>query len=213
MKNLIDKAVTGLVVALLAGLALAAGATRRDYGERNFAFINGMARTPALKAQNVAPGFGDGDTLREPVAGTIPRGVTPMVFKDTVDDRQNAGRRLKNPLAATRMNLDRGREVYANFCLHCHGPLGQGDGLVAQRAPLGMSLLGTQTRKRPDGELFHIITYGRLYMPPHGGMIRAEDRWAAILFVRELQGDGYQSGEAVETEASASPQPAGGPAW
>lgn len=210
MKSLINKAVTGLVVAMLAGLALAAGATRRDYGERNFAFINGMARTPALKAQNVAPGFANGDTLREPIAGTIPRGVVPMIFKDTVDDRQNAGRRLKNPLAATRANLDRGREVYSNFCLHCHGPLGRGDGPVAQRAPLGMSLLGTQTRKRPDGELFHIITYGRLYMPPHRGMIDAEDRWAAILFVRELQG---QESEAAETEASAAPQPAGGPAW
>jgi hypothetical protein len=43
-------------------------------------------------------------------------------------------------------------------------------------------------KERPDGEIFHTITLGFGVMGPHGFMIRPEDRWKTILYIRkELQ--------------------------
>ncbi len=38
-----------------------------------------------------------------------------------------------------------------------------------------------------DGDLFHIITYGRNNMPPHATQIPQADRWKLIHFLRDLQ--------------------------
>jgi cytochrome c oxidase cbb3-type subunit 3 len=84
--------------------------------------------------------------------------------------------------------LARGEAVYESFCRHCHGPTGAGDGPVAAAvAAFSMPVNGKSTLDLADGELFHIITFGRNNMPPHDGQLRQEDRWKVVHFLRDLQ--------------------------
>lgn len=181
------KKISPITIVALILLLIAIVATRRDFSKRNLRFFPGMVYATSYRAQSDNPVFPDGKTNQPPVPGTIPRGFNPYPYKDTVDDRQISGWKLKNPYPPTPDVLARGKEVFNNFCSHCHGLQGYGDGPVAQRSLLAMSLLDTVTKERPDGMIFHIITYGRLYMPPHASLISQQDRWKVIRYLRELQ--------------------------
>ena len=58
---------------------------------------------------------------------------------------------------------------------------------VRPGVPAPPSLVTGNTTKMRDGQLFHIITYGRLNMPSQAGLLAPEDRWAVILHIRSLQ--------------------------
>jgi mono/diheme cytochrome c family protein len=107
-------------------------------------------------------------------------------FDSTPAGRDLAAALAKNPIQATQAAIGRGERVYRNFCASCHGEDALGFGPVAERAPLGMSLRGQSTRNRADGALFHIVTYGRLTMPPHGDLVSIDDRWRVIHYLRSL---------------------------
>jgi hypothetical protein len=48
-------------------------------------------------------------------------------------------------------------------------------------------LVTGKTTDMPDGQLYHILTYGRGNMPSQAGLLAPQDRWAAILHIRSLQ--------------------------
>jgi mono/diheme cytochrome c family protein len=41
-------------------------------------------------------------------------------------------RAMPNPYPATQSDLDRGQKIYQDFCINCHGPMGDGKGPAAQ---------------------------------------------------------------------------------
>src|SRR5262249_21188161 len=94
-----------------------------------------------------------------------------------------------NPFsAADTAAVQRGEQVFRNFCVPCHGVSGNGDGIVAQRGfPDTPSLVSERIINMTDDGIFSVITYGSSAMPPHGGQIDWSDRWKAILYVRKLQ--------------------------
>jgi mono/diheme cytochrome c family protein len=95
--------------------------------------------------------------------------------------------------------LAKGDTVYTNFCSTCHGPLGDGQGPVGVRIA-AMSLLTDKAKGYVDGYLYSMIRYGRGVMPQYGDKIfRVEDRWAAVNYVRKLQG--------FSTDAAPAPAP------
>jgi mono/diheme cytochrome c family protein len=85
-------------------------------------------------------------------------------------------------------HLHRGRVVFENFCQVCHGPFGLGDGPVTQGGfPPPPSLLAERAVRMPEGQMFHVLTYGQGRMPTVAPQLSREDRWCAILHVRQLQ--------------------------
>jgi mono/diheme cytochrome c family protein len=92
------------------------------------------------------------------------------------------------PFEITRQLLARGRERFQINCSPCHGPLGDGNGVTKK---LGMTTVANLHDPRivrlPDGEIFYVITNGRLTMLPYGGQVTVEDRWAIIAYLRALQ--------------------------
>jgi mono/diheme cytochrome c family protein len=173
-----------LTAALTLALAVSIGLNiyaRRSRSALAFEYFPNMARTVRYNAFEENPNFADGATLRTPVPGTIPRGLPPLVAGGDVA--------LDNPIAADdRAGLERGAYVFANFCQPCHGPAGQGDGLVAQHGfPQPPPLTRGQTRRKTDGQFFQILTNGQNAMPSYATQLSREDRWKAILFVRTLK--------------------------
>jgi len=99
-----------------------------------------MYRGPASEAYGTSSVFKDGMASRNPVSGTIPRFndetlpyYEPYAFPKTNEGYEAAGLGLKNPLENTPENLTKGEQVYKNFCIHCHGEKGDGNGILVQR--------------------------------------------------------------------------------
>lgn len=188
-------------LALLAAGVVAGAVTCRASDERQFDLLHDMRDSPAAGAQSAelfarlreAPDTAEGKS--------VAREAEVFPYAATVDGRRQAGLNLESPVAATTDTLESGRRVYETYCAHCHGQRGLGDGPVAQRARLGMPLVGETTRRRRDGELFHIVTHGRLLMPSFDHELSSRQRWLAVRYVRALQG-----GALPPTE----PEPEGG---
>jgi mono/diheme cytochrome c family protein len=146
-----------------------------------------MSRQPKYKPLAGSDFFADGSTARPPVEGTVARG------RMRADERFFTGKingvlvsRL--PLTVTRSVLERGRERYDIFCSPCHGRIGDGSGMVAQRGlrqPPSYHI--DRLREAPDGHFFDVMTNGFGAMPSYASRIAVEDRWAITAYVRALQ--------------------------
>jgi mono/diheme cytochrome c family protein len=156
---------------------------------RNFEYFPNMAHSPRYNAFAANPNFLDGKTLRQPEAGTLPRGFHSIRYEATPEDAIRAGEELHDPFSAADASaLERGEFVFKTFCQPCHGAMGRGDGIVALRGfPAPPSLLTGKSGQMKDGQLFHILTFGQKNMPSYAAQISPEDRWKAILYVRKLQ--------------------------
>jgi mono/diheme cytochrome c family protein len=149
-----------------------------------------MAYSVAYRSFSPNPVFPDGLTLRSPPTGTIARGHMPLHYQPTPEDALRAGRELQNPFSENEESRQRrGSVVFTNFCQVCHGPIGQGNGPMAQAGfPPPASLLADRAVQMKDGEMFHALTFGQRNMPAFATQLSREDRWSVILRVRSLQG-------------------------
>lgn len=178
------KALNLIFVVLLLG-CLSCDRTRSSTG---WDYMPDMYYSSAYESWTENPNFPDGLTMREPVAGTIPRDAVPFPFEKTDEDRLEAGRVLMNPIESDDAAMSRGKEAYGIFCLSCHGDKGDGKGhlFTSGRYPYPpASLVSDKAKALKDGEIYHSITVGYGIMGAHGSMIRAHDRWSIIHYLRE----------------------------
>ena len=132
---------------------------------RNFEAMPEMVRSIAYKSFTVNPNFGDGKTLQVPPEGAIARPP-------------------EHPVPARP-----GALVYQIYFLPCHGPAGKGDGLVAARGfPPPPSFLADHAVHLTGDQMFQIVTRGQKNMPSYAAQVPPQDRWAAIGYVRSVQG-------------------------
>lgn len=151
---------------------------------------------------NSETGKGNGN-MRVPVKGTIPRQAYVTTDGDTVisalekmelifrnipaDSLEMSAAVLKNPLPASEATAKQGQVLYGKYCQHCHGEKGKGDGLVGKKYG-GVPVYSSDALKDlNDGHIFHVITYGKGRMWPHGSQVSPEDRWKIIQYVHKLQ--------------------------
>jgi len=179
-------AISALVVI---GLLVLQQSLGREPELRNWEFFPEMVRSSAYGSQSENPHFQDGMTQRDPVPGTIPRGHLPFSYGDSLEERDRAGRELKNPIgAAEDVDLARGEAVYRHHCQVCHGANGEGRTPVTQRGfPRPPSLRSERAKSLSDGEIFHLVTLGVRAMPPYGNVIAPLDNWRLITHLRRIQ--------------------------
>lgn len=180
-------------VLLLAAAAVTAGCERRS-AQPNIELVQNMMKSPAIKAQGEDLTVEDLRGNLIPPEGTLPRGYKPYTFTDP----NVAEKELKNPYAkgqpmATRISesdlLAKGQKQFSIYCAVCHGPLGHGDGTVADKLQLPPpSLISKRVRDWKDGYIYHMVVAGRGLMGGYGYQIPSEeDRWALVNYVRHLQ--------------------------
>ena len=120
-------------------------------------------------------------TIPEMPPETIP--VTGGVQTLRAADPQN----LKNPLPDSEESVNQGGQAYSFFCVHCHGPKGDGNGTVGQSFyPLSSDLTSPYVQEQRDGVLFSKISLGYRRHPPLADTMSTEDRWAVILYLRSF---------------------------
>ena len=131
--------------------------------------------------------FPDGRGSRVPPAHTIARGQLR-------DDEQFYTGKIGPQLAAnfpmpvTRQLLERGQERFNIYCAVCHGPTGEGNGMIVQRGfPQPPSFHEQRLRDAPPGHFVDVITNGYGVMYPYASRVAPEDRWAITAYIRALQ--------------------------
>ena len=177
-------------------LALAVATVMGVLGKRGHNFkqppleiFTDMDRQPKLRPQQPNLTFASGRTSQEPVPGTVARG------EHYENNPMNTGRESGStnfvatiPAPVTQQLIERGQARFNIYCLPCHGPQADGNGIVkkygyATIRSLHEKVVVTQT----DGELFNTITHGKATMYGYGSQIPMEDRWAIVAYVRALQ--------------------------
>lgn len=98
----------------------------------------------------------------------------------------------RNPLQATADNLAAGRHIYQQDCAMCHGTSGRGDGPAGKALNPPPADLAWTVRMpiASDPFLYWTIAEGGApvgsAMPAYKGMLKEDDAWKLILYLRSL---------------------------
>jgi mono/diheme cytochrome c family protein len=137
--------------------------------------------------------------MREPAPNTVSRNKNGWLPYRVPNDSTGLilADREKNPLDSSAAIVGEGKVLYETYCDHCHGAKGAGDGKVGT----GVKIDGKQKSayggvpdyksasliNMTEGHIFHVITYGKGLMKPHGSQVSHEDRWKIARYVKTLQ--------------------------
>jgi mono/diheme cytochrome c family protein len=169
-----------------------------------------MQDQPRYKAYKQSDFFADKRASRDLPDGTVPRGQLRTNKALYTGKKENAdpnapvqttldasGNTLiasfpndieEFPIAVNKELLDRGEQRYKVFCMVCHGPVGNGDGMIVRR---GFSKPPTYNDDRlikaPVGHFYDVITNGQGKMNSYASQIPVADRWAIVAYIRALQ--------------------------
>jgi mono/diheme cytochrome c family protein len=138
-------------------------------------------------------------------------GAVPVTADPPALPHMVAAERLKNPVPMSKASVERGKAVYASFCVPCHGATGKGDGPVAPKFVAPPPLDGAAQKGRTDGYIYATVRQGSLsqLMPAYGYRMSEQERWDVVNYVRSLQGVVAQADEPAPTRESALPAGAG----
>jgi mono/diheme cytochrome c family protein len=170
-----------------------------------------MYRGPAYETYGESPFSEKGSSLKH-VAGTIPRFNDETLpyhetygYPNTNEGYEAAGLGVVNPYPATELILEKGKKVYSNFCIHCHGEKGDGNGILVQRDKYAgvPSYYSAALKDLPEGKMYHTIFYGKNMMGSHASQINYAERWQVIKWVEKLRADGLGISAGSDTTAVA----------
>ncbi len=141
------------------------------------------------------------EAVREAPEHAIPSagGQGDVPYRFSQEQLDSVAATLTNPLRPTAEVLRRGQLKYQQNCSVCHGEKGAGDGPVVGNGkfPYAPSLVSGSALTRSDGYLYAVIVAGRNFMPPYGERMSHTDRWATVVYMRQLQGPRANPGAAA----------------
>jgi mono/diheme cytochrome c family protein len=141
--------------------------------------------------------YADGLSMRAPPEGTVPR------ERITLNARLTTGREADGPIQTngeplpmyvttvpipvTNKLLEVGRKRYDITCGTCHGPLGDGDSIVARQMALRPPPSLHRYTEKPAGYIYEVATKGFGMMASYAAELTVEERWAIVAYIRALQ--------------------------
>ena len=187
-----------------------------------------MQDQPRYKAYKESDFFKDKRASRDLPEGTVPRGFLredKALYTGKTDSEQTpapkpagtpavdaagnsvvtdfSGLVSEFPVPVTKDLIDRGEQRYKVFCIVCHGPVGNGDGMIVRR---GFSKPPTyhddRLRNAPVGHFYDVITNGQGKMNGYAAQIPPADRWAIVSYIRTLQISQNPNGNMAMTPSS-----------
>jgi len=159
-----------------------------DRNHPGWDYFPDMFYSTAYETYTPNPNFADGKTMREPVKGTVSREMVPFAYTPDDGERARAGRELVNPVSSSIEVLKRGQQIYTVYCAGCHGADGNGTGKLYISGFYTLkprSLVNETAKNLKDGEIYYTITLGFGSMGAHGALVKPEDRWKLIQYIRE----------------------------
>ena len=198
MRHLISIILIGAALgAAIVGIAGFRGGLSRKPPIEIFPDMNRQLKLRPMEANSF---FKNGVSSQLPPPGTIARSQPIQAIAGTVysfeDSPVNTGRVTgttnfvaTNPLPVNAALLQRGHERFDIYCAPCHGRTGDSNGITKKLGlmPAVANLHDQRIVVMTDGEIFNTITRGKNTMAAYGPLMPAEDRWAAVAYLRALQ--------------------------
>ena len=173
---------------LLMGCSCSGGKNRTD-----IELFHDMIQQRNVKTQE---GEGEQTLMLHPPENTIARNIYYYPYKGNL---KGAEEELKNPFKKvfSAYVIGMGKRQYEKACIYCHGAMGRGEGLVAEKmAVKPPSLLTDKALTYSDGRLYHIIHEGQGLMGAYRKQVPGEEeRWALVNYIRLLQKQGLEKEE------------------
>lgn len=155
-------------------------------------------RQPRVHVYKESVFFDDGLSMRAPPEGTVPRERITMNPVLTTGHEGETGQIAANgervpsyakaiPVPVTRQLLELGRKRFDITCATCHGPVGDGNSIVATQMSLRPPPSLHKYSDRPPGYIFEVMTKGFGLMASYAAEMTIEERWAVVAYVRALQ--------------------------
>jgi len=141
---------------------------------RGFPWSKDMIRQPSLKPQ---------ESPRPE-----PEGSVPVDGRDRPMNREEAARKLRNPVPASAESVENGKKLYTIYCALCHGEKATGGGPVSRKFVPPPNLTDDFFKKRADGFLYETIRSGGPVMPGYRESLTPKERWDVVNYLRRLQG-------------------------
>lgn len=164
-----------------------------------------MAVQPKLRTYEPTVMFKDGSEARPLVAGVVSRppgkGTPGIPFAQRwapgPDGSADVPPASVIPFPVTREFIARGQERYNIYCAVCHGRLGDGNGMIAQRGfvppPSFHNDRLSDPNQTPDSHFYDVISNGYGAMFSYAERVAPNDRWAITSYIRVLQTSVKQS--------------------
>ena len=126
--------------------------------------------------------------------------MLPMIitiFAFTIAEKQTekwvapvAAKKIKNPVAESKRSSSakNGAKIFKVRCIVCHGNGGKGDGPGGKALnPKPANLTSLAVQNQSDGEIFWKITNGRAAMIKWEGILKENERWDMVNYIRTLK--------------------------
>lgn len=177
-----------LIKILVIVVVLVAVSCKKDTAP-NYQFMPNMYESVGYKTYGEAA-FQNGIEAQIPAQGTIPRGYVPFDIENSTAGYELAKATLLSPLDSTKVELNRGKELYDIYCGICHGNKGKGQGKLVQREKiLGIPSYDDVGRAINEGSIYHTIYYGKNAMGSYANQLNEEERWQVVSYVLKLKVD------------------------
>jgi mono/diheme cytochrome c family protein len=187
--------IISLLLVALTVIAVSCSDVKRNRGK---VYMPDMADSRAYETYSASPIFADGQTNREPVAGTVKRGeLLPFhLAKDKTGDTANyvGSKLVKSPLVAmSDVEKKEAERLFLINCAICHGakldgngPLWKdGDGPFPSKPA---QLVGdARYENMPEGQMFYSVTYGKNLMGSYASQLDRKQRWMVIAYIKSKQ--------------------------
>src|SRR3954469_17762470 len=192
-----------------------------------------MQDQPRLKYYKESDFFADKRGSRDPVENTVARGHlfdnkafytgkldTPNPNAQAQTSTDASGNTVVTsfpndidefPVPVTKELIDRGQQRYNIYCIVCHGPNGNGDGMVVRRGfPKPPTYHDDRLRNAPVGHFFDVITNGWGKMNSYAYQVQPADRWAIAAYIWTLQASqNPEQNLNMDSKTEAAPQKPG----
>ena len=148
-----------------------------------------MLVQPRGAAYGASTAFPDGRVMRAPVPDTVPSERPWLGHRPVETGRDKGGYVSEIPLPVTRSALQKGRVAFERVCATCHGVLGDGHSVVAEKMELRKppSLHEARIARLPPGKIFEISSLGYGLMPSFAAQLDVEQRWNVVAYLEALR--------------------------
>ena len=175
-------------ITLVVMIVLVSTSCKKD-SRPNYQFMPNMYESVGYKTYGEAA-FQNGIEAQIPAQGSIPRGYVPFDIENSTAGYELAKATLLSPLDSTKVELNRGKELYDIYCGICHGNKGKGQGKLVQREKiLGIPSYDDVGRAINEGSIYHTIYYGKNAMGSYANQLNEEERWQVVSYVLKLKVD------------------------
>lgn len=190
-------------IIIMASVAFTACRDKRDPGR---VYMPDMAYSRAYEAYD-QNNFKQGgiNYIQHPVEGTVRRGD---LFAYTIANDSNGYKlsvEIKSPIAALDSNqMLEAQRLYNINCGICHGENLDAQGPLAGKVGGIANLTVAQYINQPEGQMYHVVTYGKGNMGSYAAQLDRKQRWMVVQYVKSRQTKGTaDSSKTAATDTTA----------